>query len=38
MSKYTELITNYHATKPKFLAHVDLMPGRLLMLRLPPEG
>ncbi|EPB5316065.1 DUF2612 domain-containing protein, partial [Escherichia coli] len=25
MSKYTELITNYHATKPKFLAHVDLM-------------
>ncbi len=23
MSKYTELITNYHATKPKFLAHVD---------------
>ncbi|EFG2610703.1 TPA: DUF2612 domain-containing protein, partial [Escherichia coli] len=24
MSKYTELITNYHATKPKFLAHVDL--------------
>ncbi|EFE8890530.1 DUF2612 domain-containing protein, partial [Escherichia coli] len=22
MSKYTELITNYHATKPKFLAHV----------------
>ncbi|ELT6623118.1 DUF2612 domain-containing protein, partial [Escherichia coli] len=25
MSKYTELITNNHATKPKFLAHVDLM-------------
>ena len=24
MSKYTDLITNYHATKPKFLDHVDL--------------
>lgn len=24
MSKYTELITNYHAGKPKFSAHVDL--------------
>ena len=24
MSKYTELITNYHAGKPKFVAHVDL--------------
>lgn len=24
MSKYTELITNYHATKPLFLTHVDL--------------
>lgn len=24
MSKYTDLIANYHAGKPKFLAHVDL--------------
>ncbi|MGE0972350.1 DUF2612 domain-containing protein [Klebsiella sp. WOUb02] len=24
MSKYTDLITNYHAGKPKFFAHVDL--------------
>ena len=24
MSKYTDLITNYHARKPKFFAHVDL--------------
>lgn len=24
MSKYTEKITNYHATKPKFFDHVDL--------------
>ncbi len=24
MSKYTELITNYHADKPRFVAHVDL--------------
>ncbi|WP_312384876.1 DUF2612 domain-containing protein [Atlantibacter subterraneus] len=25
MSKYTELITNYHATKSKFLQHIDLI-------------
>ncbi|MCC3717988.1 DUF2612 domain-containing protein [Rouxiella badensis] len=24
MSKYTDLITNYHAGKPKFVSHVDL--------------
>jgi hypothetical protein len=24
MSKYTELITNYHAGKPKFVSHIDL--------------
>ncbi len=24
MSKYTELITNYHSTKPLFLSHIDL--------------
>ncbi|MEF0411055.1 DUF2612 domain-containing protein, partial [Escherichia coli] len=24
MSKYTELITNYHATKPLFFDHIDL--------------
>ena len=24
MSKYTDLITNYHATKPRFFDHVDL--------------
>ncbi|EBU6996458.1 DUF2612 domain-containing protein [Salmonella enterica subsp. enterica serovar Newport] len=25
MSKYTDLITNYHATKPKFVEHIDLV-------------
>ncbi|EIA6527222.1 DUF2612 domain-containing protein [Escherichia coli] len=25
MSKYTELITNYHVTKPLFLQHIDLI-------------
>jgi hypothetical protein len=24
MSKYTDLITNYHAGKPKFVSHIDL--------------
>ncbi|WP_159310604.1 DUF2612 domain-containing protein, partial [Klebsiella pneumoniae] len=24
MSRYTDSITNYHAGKPKFFAHVDL--------------
>ncbi|MCP6307890.1 DUF2612 domain-containing protein, partial [Klebsiella pneumoniae] len=24
MSKYTDRITNYHAGKPKFFAHIDL--------------
>ncbi len=38
MSKYTELITNYHATKPKFLAHADLMTRPLIDVALPPEG
>ena len=26
MSKYTDLITNYHATKPKYFDHIDLDP------------
>ncbi|EEB8113976.1 TPA_asm: DUF2612 domain-containing protein [Salmonella enterica subsp. enterica serovar Enteritidis] len=25
MSKYTDLITNYHATKPKFVEHINLV-------------
>lgn len=25
MSKYTDLIINYHATKPKFVEHIDLV-------------
>ncbi|EAQ1053000.1 DUF2612 domain-containing protein, partial [Salmonella enterica subsp. enterica serovar Cerro] len=25
MSKYTDLITNYHATKSKFVEHIDLV-------------
>lgn len=25
MSKYTEKVTNYHATKPRFIQHVDLI-------------
>ncbi len=24
MSKYTDLITNYHATRPRFVQHIDL--------------
>jgi hypothetical protein len=30
MSKYTDLITNYHATKPLFFQHVDLSTRPLL--------
>ncbi|EAW8461892.1 DUF2612 domain-containing protein, partial [Salmonella enterica] len=25
MSKYTDLITNYHVTKSKFVEHIDLV-------------
>ncbi|EKC9589534.1 DUF2612 domain-containing protein [Escherichia coli] len=38
MSKYTELITNYHATKPKFLAHVDLMTRPLIDVAAATRG
>ncbi|HGT8889870.1 TPA: DUF2612 domain-containing protein, partial [Escherichia coli] len=38
MSKYTELITNYHATKPKFLAHVDLMTQPLIDVAAATRG
>ena len=38
MSKYTELITNYHATKPKFLAHVDLMTRPLIDVAAATSG
>ncbi|STS80808.1 Uncharacterised protein [Klebsiella pneumoniae] len=34
MSKYTDLITNYHAGKPKFFDHVDFQRGHLLMFPL----
>lgn len=38
MSKYTELITNYHATKPKFLSHVDLMTRPLIDVAAATRG
>ena len=38
MSKYTELITNNHATKPKFLAHVDLMTRPLIDVAAATRG
>lgn len=38
MSKYTELITNYHVTKPKFLAHVDLMTRPLIDVAAATRG
>ncbi len=38
MSKYTELITNYHATKPKFLAHVILMTRPLIDVAAATRG
>lgn len=38
MSKYTDLITNYHAGKPKFAAHVDLSTRPLTDVSTALEG
>lgn len=38
MSKYTELITNYHATKPKFLDHIDLSTRPLIDITTATRG
>ncbi len=38
MSKYTELITNYHATKPKFFDHIDLSTRPLIDISTGTRG
>lgn len=38
MSKYTELITNYHATKPKFFDHIDLSTRPLIDISTATKG
>lgn len=38
MSKYTELITNYHATKPKFFDHIDLSTRPLIDISTTTRG
>lgn len=38
MSKYTDLITNYHAGKPKFVAHVDLSTRPLIDVSTATSG
>lgn len=38
MSKYTDLITNYHAGKPKFVDHVDLSTGPLIDVSTATSG
>lgn len=38
MSKYTGLITNYHATKPKFYDHIDLSTRPLTNVILSMQG
>ncbi|EPQ1146755.1 DUF2612 domain-containing protein [Citrobacter amalonaticus] len=38
MSKYTELITNYHATKPKFFDHIDLSTRPLIDITTATRG
>ena len=38
MSKYTELITNYHATKPKFFDHIDLSTRPLIDISTATRG
>lgn len=38
MSKYTELITNYHAGKPKFVDHVDLSTRPLIDVSTATSG
>lgn len=38
MSKYTKLITNYHATKPKFFDHIDLSTRPLIDISTATRG
>ncbi|HDT6007136.1 DUF2612 domain-containing protein [Klebsiella michiganensis] len=38
MSKYTDLITNYHAGKPKYVAHVDLSTRPLIDVSAATSG
>lgn len=38
MSKYTDLITNYHATKPRFFDHVDLSTRPLIDITAATRG
>ncbi|CAH5876880.1 TPA: DUF2612 domain-containing protein [Klebsiella pneumoniae] len=38
MSKYTDLITNYHAGKPKFVEHVDLSTRPLIEVSTATSG
>ncbi|MHC2980767.1 DUF2612 domain-containing protein [Citrobacter freundii] len=38
MSKYTELITNYHATKPKFFDHINLSTRPLIDITTSTRG
>ena len=38
MSKYTDLITNYHATKPKFFDHIDLSTRPLIDIGTATKG
>lgn len=38
MSKYTDRITNYHATKPKFFAHIDLSTRPLIDVSAAMKG
>lgn len=38
MSKYTDLITNYHATKPKFFDHIDLSTSPLIDITTATRG
>ncbi|MBJ9021165.1 DUF2612 domain-containing protein, partial [Citrobacter farmeri] len=38
MSKYTGLITNYHATKPKFFDHIDLSTRPLIDISTATRG
>ncbi|MBJ9101972.1 DUF2612 domain-containing protein [Citrobacter koseri] len=38
MSKYTDLITNYHATKPRFFEHIDLSTRPLIDITAATRG
>lgn len=38
MSRYTDLITNYHATKPKYLDHIDLSTRPLIDITSATRG